>query len=371
MKCTASPEKLHDYVDGTLGPEQARALEHHIATCSPCREQLASLRSLLKRAATLDTPLATPGRDLWPAIAERLASSPPLPRLAIETSRGARLREWLPPLAAAASLVFVIAVLAWKALAPRPSEAWTVASLAGAPRAGAHPVQGEAQLHVGDWLETDNAARARLDIGRIGEVSIEPNSRVRLVAATDADHRLELSRGTLHALIWAPPRLFFVETPSATAIDLGCAYTLTVDDAGNGLLHVTAGYVAMAHEGRESIVPAGALCHTRPGATPGTPFAADASPEFRAALARFDFEPPSHASLHEILSHARETDAITLWHLLSRAHAEERIHVFDALARLQPPPAGVTRAGIFSGDQPMLAAWAAALGLPGEVLRAE
>ena len=36
----------------------------------------------------------------------------------------------------------------------------------------------------------------------------------------------------MSARIWAPPRLFYVNTPSAVAEDLGCAYTLEVDDLG-------------------------------------------------------------------------------------------------------------------------------------------
>jgi hypothetical protein len=39
-------------------------------------------------------------------------------------------------------------------------------------------------------------------------------------------------------MIWAPPRLFFVDTPSAVAADLGCSYTLEVKDDGAGVLRV-------------------------------------------------------------------------------------------------------------------------------------
>jgi hypothetical protein len=77
-----------------------------------------------------------------------------------------------------------------------------------------------------------------------------------------------------------------VNTPSGVAEDLGCAYTLEVDDAGNSLLHVTAGWVSMQLNGRESAVPAGAACATRTGFGPGTPYFEDASETFRKALTR-------------------------------------------------------------------------------------
>ena len=38
----------------------------------------------------------------------------------------------------------------------------------------------------------------------------------------------------MHAVIDAPPRYFLVETASAIAVDLGCIYTLSADERGNG-----------------------------------------------------------------------------------------------------------------------------------------
>ncbi|HEX8719291.1 MAG TPA: hypothetical protein VF736_01485 [Pyrinomonadaceae bacterium] len=239
--------------------------------------------------------------------------------------------------------------------------AWRVSRLAGAPRVGAEPVEGRALLAEGEWLETDTHSKAKIEVGRIGFVEVEPGSRVRLVAARLRDHRLALARGALRATIYAPPRLFFVETPSATAVDLGCAYTLTVDDAGGSLLRVTHGWVALALAGRDSIVPAGAVCETRPGVGPGTPFFADASPALRAALATLDFggEPAGvrAVALDVVLAEARARDALTLWHLLSRTGGAERGSVFARLAALAPPPPGVTREGALRLDARALKRW--------------
>ena len=89
-------------------------------------------------------------------------------------------------------------------------------------------------LAVGGWLETGKDERATFDVANIGQVTVEPNTRLRLLDTRAGAHRLELARGTMHATIWAPPNQFFVETPSTLAVDLGCAYTLTVDDDGAG-----------------------------------------------------------------------------------------------------------------------------------------
>ncbi|HET6273692.1 MAG TPA: hypothetical protein VFG32_11965 [Bacteroidota bacterium] len=233
----------------------------------------------------------------------------------------------------------------------------------GFPHIGSEPFTGRANLDVGEWLETDASSRARVEVGMIGEVDVEPNTRLRLVGAAITDHRISLERGTIHATIWAPPRLFFVETPSALVIDLGCAYTLRVDEAGISLLEVTAGFVALKWEGRQSIVPAGAACRTTPEVGPGTPFDLSASEHFQEALARFDCAHNASDALIAVLSEARREDAVTLWHLLTRTDEKDRSQVYDRLALLAPPPPNVDKAGVLGGDSEMLNRWAKEIGI--------
>ena len=291
-----------------------------------------------------------PRRDLWPGIATH-----------VQRPTATVFRRWRMPFAVAAALALA-AGLAW--LRPvAPAGVWPVSPLAGTPRLGRDALVEPARLAIGQWLETDATSRARVAVGSIGEVQLQPNSRLRLVNATASDHRLELAHGTMSALIWAPPRLFFVETPGATAVDLGCAYTLSVDDAGAGTLRVTSGYVALEHDGREALIPAGLTCLTRRGAGPGTPFADNAPAALKTALERFDFAADGATSLSEILAQARMEDAVMLWHLLARAAPGQRPAVFDRLAALHAPPAGVTREGIIAGDPSMRLHWAEELGL--------
>lgn len=269
---------------------------------------------------------------------------------------------WRPALAtfAAAAAVLVLIAGGWLVL-QRSKPAWEVTRLEGAPQVGSSRIGDTGRLAVGQWLETDGSSRARINVGKIGQVQVEPNTRLRLVAARLTEHRLALERGTIHARIWAPPRLFFVETPSALAVDLGCRYSLKVDDAGAGLLRVITGWVALERNGRTSFVPAGALCATKPGFGPGTPYLEDSSASLRAALARLDFEQAGQqertAALGVVLAESRKEDALTLWHLLTRVEGEARSRVYERLAALAPPPPGVTREGVLGGDQRMLDLW--------------
>lgn len=238
-----------------------------------------------------------------------------------------------------------------------PGKSFEIETLAGAPKVGSQSTS--TNLAVGDFLETDAVSKARIEVADIGNVEIRPNSRVKLVGTNAKQHRLALDRGSLHAKIYAPPRLFIVDTPTATAVDLGCEYTLDVDENGNNKLHVTSGFVALERGGRESIVPAGAMCLTRKGKGLGTPFSAETSVEFRAALERFDFAGGGSEALQVMLDKRNFYDIITLWHLLSRVSRSDRGMVYDALASYVSVPNDVTREGIMKLNKAMLESWRA------------
>src|SRR6267143_6912447 len=250
-----------------------------------------------------------------------------------------------------------------------PGPAWDVARLEGAPRVGSKAIRGNAavgKLGVGQTLETDDSSRAAITFDETGRVEVDQSSRLRLVSNGPGHSRLSLERGTIRATIWAPPGEFVVDTPSAVAVDLGCVYTLHVDDSGAGLLRTTMGWVSFKLNGHESFIPAGAVCKTLPKIGPGTPYFEDASASFRDALSRFDFAAATpeerNALLGILLADARKNDALTLWHLLSRVSDADRSRVYDRLASLAPPPAGVTREGILHLDRSMLDSWWNSLG---------
>ncbi len=292
-----------------------------------------------------------------------LRSDPPPLGLPQSASRW-RLRAFLPLLATAAAVALLVG-LVWPTRAPQAAT-WEVARLAGRPRIGAAAIGTSGRLAVGQTLTTDAESRAQIDISTIGQVDVEHDTRVRLLETRTGHYRLALDRGTLRAVISAPPGQFVVDTPSATATDLGCVYTLHVDDDGTGLLSVTVGWVAFEFTGRESFVPAGASCPTDAHAGPGTPRFDDGDHAFQMAVERFDFgrsEADRTAALRAILDRARVRDGLTLWHLLARVRPSERGDVFDALARRVPPPAGVTREGVLALDKDSLDLWWDALGL--------
>ena len=212
----------------------------------------------------------------------------------------------------------------------------------------------KSELAVGETLETDANSRARITVADLGNIEVAPKSRIKLVTSRSTEHRLFLEHGALQAQILAPPRLFIVDTPSAVAVDLGCAYRLEVDKAGNSKLHVTSGFVALERGGRVAIVPAGAICLTKKRVGLGTPFSETASTLFQQALHRFDFANGGKESLQTILKESRGADTVTLWHLLSRLPKNEREKILDMIASFIKIPESITREGILNLDKKML-----------------
>jgi FecR protein len=286
--------------------------------------------------------------------------------LPIEMPRAHRYSPVLMRLAAAAVVILAFGASIYLTLrpgttAPDAGPGWQVSNLEGAPQIGSRTLSAAdaaIKLNVGQTLITDSSSSASLSEGDLGQIRVGPNSRVRLLQSGPNRKRIQLEVGTIHATIWAPPTEFVVDTPSAVAVDLGCAYTLQVASDGSGMIRTTLGWVGFHLNGRDSFIPAGAMCSTRPTIGPGTPYFEDASPKFREALARFDSAAENSAdqnsSLASVLAEARAKDALTLWHLLSRTDSGNRQLVYHRLADLVPPPSGVDRSGILALDPRML-----------------
>ncbi|HXD30740.1 MAG TPA: zf-HC2 domain-containing protein [Pyrinomonadaceae bacterium] len=341
-------QELSAYCHGELSTEAMREVSEHLIGCSSCRADYDQIKLGVKFAELL--PQVQAPDDLWQTI-QRRAESRDIPRRSFHLLRPRFI-------AVAACLVLVVGVAGTWLYLKETSPFWEVVQLDGNPQIGKKGIKQKGRLSRGQWLETDGASRAQIAVGSIGQVEIDPNTRVRLIETKPTEHRLELAQGRLSARIWAPPKLFYVDTPSAVAADLGCAYSLEVDDKGATLLRVTSGWVALQLKDRESMVPAGAACATRPGVGPGTPYFEDATQDFREALRKIDFEEGyKQESLNSLLAAARVRDTLTLWHLVARVSGDDRARVYDRMAELVPPPEGVSRDGVLALNQQMLDSW--------------
>ena len=321
--------QLAAHVDGVLARRDAQRVERHVAECDRCRAERDQVRFGISMLDQLS--IAAAPDSIWTSIEAAIPQRRPY--------GSAPPRPWR--LALAALAVVAIAGATYWMVAHRVATQWEIVEIHGRPE----------RVAAGKWIETDSSSTATMKVGEIGSVEVAPNTRLRIVSARPGQHRLALARGEIRAKISAPPRLFFVDTPSGTAVDLGCEYSLQTDEDGTGLLRVTRGWVSFQANGLESLVPAGASCRTRPHAAPGVPSFDDATENLKQALASFQ------TNLDTILAEARVRDTLTLWHLLSRVGRPDRERIYDRIAALAPVPEGVSRQKVLDLDPVTLTLW--------------
>jgi hypothetical protein len=274
-------------------------------------------------------------------------------RVPLDELRLRRKRRWLPIVLGAG--VAVAAVLALVLLWPRGGEP-TVAACAGntgfklTARGGAVACGGAAvetgELPIGTLLDTgtnqaelayddpvDTKIHARLTFGA--------NTRVRLDHTSGDRHELFLQQGHMHAFVSAPPRIFATVTPSTKVTDLGCEYTLDIDAAGAGTIHVLTGKVELQGPSGEPVVLyQGMWAHMLPGRVAGVRLGEQASPELAREV--HAFESGDAAAVPRVVALVKRGDAITLADLAVRAPAEHKRAVLETLMRLVPAPQETT-----------------------------
>ncbi len=355
------------YIHKELSPESAERVQRHLASCPRCRELYEQMR--FAASAVRRLPHRSAPDSVWERIEARIVAQNP-EEAASRMPTGLR---WQVVVGGAAVLLIALLVaspLIFKstvpplgtegrrvAIVPKGRGSFQVAALKGAPMIGGRELKGKGRMAAGEWLETNSTSHARVTIANIGQADVKPNSRLSLVNSVPNEHKLHLERGELHAKVNAPPRLFMVETASATAVDLGCEYTLKALPDGSSLLHVISGWVAMEIAGRASHVPAMMSCVTKPGIAPGTPYHQNAHPQLVDALKKFDFAGGGSAEIDTVLNFARTRDSLTLWHLLQRVQPQDKKRVYQALHRLVPAPKTATLAVIEAGNQSALDDW--------------
>jgi FecR protein/Putative zinc-finger len=353
-------KQMSAYCNGELADDQMESVRAHLLVCSRCQKEHDEIGFGVKLAQQL--PLASAPQELWREIEAILDERARKPFVEREAPRFGFTFGSYRFAAVAAALVLTVAIGLFlysrrSGRNPNPAGASFEVAGVGAVRIDGDKINNKARLAIGETLETGDASSAKVTVSQIGEVELASNSKLTLIQTKQDEHRLALDRGQMRATISAPPRIFFVNTPAAEAIDLGCVYTLDVDDSGETLLHVTLGFVELVRNGREVYVPRYAMCNARPGIGPGTPYFEDATQAFVSALEKFDFENGGDQALDDVLRESRIRDTFSLWHILSEVDGDLRIRVLNRMIELVGLPKGISRDRVLALDQNTLEAW--------------
>lgn len=372
MKCSEVKYYINDFADGLLPDEMREDIHAHILICEKCRNEYEDIQSIKSEASNLQREII-PSSELWEGISRRIKSEKSFIK---KETRIFNLRENKSNqknndssafrlkssthrnTIYAAGLAFIIMITVAITLLtlsnPTPVSYMQVENIHGSFIIGSERYSETGLIKIGDYLETDNDSRAKIRVGSIGEVEVDPQSRVKLIETKPDEHRLALDKGKIHATIWAPPRLFFVETPSATAVDLGCMYTLEVDDNGSTYLYVTSGWVALENNGQEAIIPTGAMCETHKSSGTGTPYFKDADKKFINTLKLFDEGNRDIEIINALLKTSSKDDMLSLWHIIPKVDEKSRSEIFTLMKKFVEIPRSIKKEKIISADKTSL-----------------
>ena len=180
--CWRYQRLLSPYLDDELDHGAASRLERHLAGCVACRTRSENMRFAARLVTNLPAPEVE--RAMTPHwLTQDGATRPPR-----------RPRKLIFVLAPVAALLVIAAAAVWHFIRGA-SDSWEVARLSGQPVIEAGPIARTGRLHTDEWLETDSASRALIQVGQLGQVEVDPRSRVRLVKTAANEYRLALARG--------------------------------------------------------------------------------------------------------------------------------------------------------------------------------
>jgi hypothetical protein len=257
--------------------------------------------------------------------------------------------RWAPVAAA-------VAVLAGSSVMLARPDRWSIAAEGLVSLAGS-PVTDDSRLTIGGRLETGAASAATVRLGGLGEVRLGQQTSLELQRADGQGQHYLLRHGELHARIWAKPRFFEVATATVRAIDLGCIYTIRVDERGAGEVVVEFGAVELVAGSARTLVPAGNRA-TFGTEEPSVPSPTGRTREFReAARALATGRADADDALMTVLAATDGRSSITSWHLLPLVHPSYRSRLLDHLARHAGASPAAHREALLALDPGALDAW--------------
>ncbi|MEM0969567.1 MAG: LamG-like jellyroll fold domain-containing protein [Verrucomicrobiota bacterium] len=250
-----SPEEqewIHDYLNGSISPEQFAAFQERLLA-EP------GLRQVLRRILALDETLYQEGAELDPASSTwiqaetRATSAHP----AFETLRELR---WLP-LAAAATIIFLLIAFLRPSSAPSDPDAPILTRGEGEPQAQGFAVverlldpawpTSSATRRRGELLGPESfhltAGSAEIQFFSGATMTVTGPARIQLHSAWEAT----CHEGSLRMDVPPAARGFTLHGPSSKIVDLGTEFGMQVDKNGAAQVEVFEGEILVRHRSEE------------------------------------------------------------------------------------------------------------------------
>lgn len=357
MNCSQVREYFDEYYNSELNSETKNLVQQHLNECKECSSEYSAFLELKKQAASLKKEVMPP-KQIFEKIEKELSGKnkmktdikiTPLSNniLTIDFNEEKKSsaeqkpqnflgRNWYWIATAAVFLLIVSVVFmnysSKNVFSVEEMSNWKLISLKGG--AIVNGVRTE-KVNVGDWIQTDSVSSVILKIANVGDVSIEPNTKVRFIQSDNNVSRIEVLYGTVNTTTSQADK-FILQSSNMKVQDKGGSYSFKVDDKGNGVIYVNNGIANVESGNKSAVVTDGKFCLYKPEFGVGIPFRKDSKPEFQNALFNYDFNNGGMPSVYYAIANAMPEDYASLMNLIPRVDEKTKYLVLNKLNRLAP-----------------------------------
>ncbi|MBP9095922.1 MAG: FecR domain-containing protein [Ignavibacteria bacterium] len=358
MNCSHVQEYFDDFYNNELDYNTKDLIQNHLIDCKDCASEYSAFILLKQRAASLKKEI-TPPKQIFENIEKEINQGKgrmsndikitPLSNNILtidfqedkkeftssrQTSFMAKNWYWFAS-AAVVLLIVSVALISYSSknvFSVEEMSNWKLISLKGG--AFVNGVKSD-KVNIGDWIQTDSVSSVVLKIANVGDVSIEPNTKVRFIQSDGNISRIEVLYGTVNASTSQADK-FVLQASNMRVQDKGGSYSFKVDDKGNGVIYVNNGVANVESGNKSAVVTDGKFCLYKPEYGIGVPFRKDAKPEFQDALFQYDFNNGGAPSIYYAMANAGPEDYASLVNLIPRVDNQTKYLVLNKLGKLAP-----------------------------------
>lgn len=213
------------------------------------------------------------------------------------------------------------------------------------------------KLEQGETLTSDKTSHITLHVPDVGRMEMSPSSSIELVKAKDGDNVVKVNYGSVKIISTVGMPNLRIMLSTAAVIDKAGTFKVSVDQNRNAIVKVESGFVDINYKDADVLVDDGFVSTVNDNYRPGSPIRVNAPDSLKREIEKFDYLKGGDESVEKIASMAQESDMLTLLAMIHFASKRQREMLFQAVVNYFPPPLGVTRLGIVSGDNEMLYKW--------------
>jgi len=226
---------------------------------------------------------------------------------------------------------------------------WQVEKIKGNPTLSDKPLSSVDSIKEGEWIITDDSSEAVIKIEGIGDIYIEPKSKIKIMKNEQGENNVYLEYGTINTNLTKPSGNnipFEVETVNGIVRDTkGGSYTFTMNDKGEGMIFVKDGIVNVVSNGREvnvvsngreSVIPSGKVCIVQAVNGPGVPFGFNTSPQFKNAIMYYDENSGDLNAINNVIANSTSQDLVSLINLMPRVSPEVQNVIYSRVQSIAP-----------------------------------